>query len=447
MATLPLIPGPQCDEELHASEGQGYMVRTKMTPALNISQPRIDLALCLGLSAAFGLWIQLTYGGRISPDLASLYIAGRSVDSGQWADVYWQGTGGASDGWRAEKQASGIDVHAHTFLYPPIWPWLISPLAKMLSPVGFAQLFLGLNTVAHLGCALVAWKLFDRPPPLWPWIACAILVVPLTVIGGSAFFYNQPQPLLSFAILLGLERATAGRPHVAAVLFALAASVKVYPALFAVIFVMRGQWTALGTAVLIGAALLGASLAVGGTEANLAFLALLGDLQSKISIAMNNLGLPGVLAHLQAIMTGEALPRANFIPGRGWIRTMDLAMLAGGLALLARLSRRQPPEWWRQGGVPALFIMVSLAMPLAWTHYFTPALCLLPGLFLLLPRKTATLVAVLVLAAHSTNFFAGIAKPASNPGIYPLVGFLTLTLLAVVFALSARRDQRPTAPE
>ncbi|MSU88276.1 DUF2029 domain-containing protein [Rhodobacteraceae bacterium 2CG4] len=415
--------------------------------ALGPADRRADLALCLGLAVAFAVWIQAAYGGRISADLASLYIAARLVDAGQWADVYWQGTGGASAGWLAEAQAAGETVRAHTFLYPPLWPQALAPVAAALSPERFAALFLGLNTAAHLGSALLAWRLFDRPGPLWPWIATAAGMVPLTVIGGSAFFYNQPQPLLGVAILAGLWLAVTDRPHRAALLFALAASVKIYPVLFAAIFVLRGQWAALATAAAAGAALLAASLAAGGLDANLAYAALLAELQGKISVAMNNLGLPGVLAHLQALLTGEALPRANFVPGRGWIRAADLAVLAAGVALLALAGRGQPPAWWRQGAVPALFLLVSLAVPLAWTHYFTPALCLLPGLYVLLPARRATLVAAAVLVPHSTAFFAGIAKPAASAGIYPLAGFPALALLGVVFALAARRRQRPTAPE
>ena len=121
----------------------------------------------------------------------------------------------------------------------------------------------------------------------------------------SAYLFNQPQPMLSLAVLWGLERAARGRAVAAGVLFALAASLKIYPLLFLLVFVIRRQWPGVAAFAGRGRGSGLASIVVAGWPAHAAFLALLADLQGKVSVAINNLSLPGLSMQIAAALQGR----------------------------------------------------------------------------------------------------------------------------------------------
>ncbi|MHB1006929.1 MAG: glycosyltransferase family 87 protein [Chloroflexota bacterium] len=256
---------------------------------------RLLLALDL-VGAAVALGGLLNLAGRIAAgigqpcDFTAYYLAGRAHLLG--LDYYQQAT---LEGLAA---AAGLRGDLGPFLYPPLFAAAVAPLAALPYPMARSLWFV-FGLVA-LGAALLLLKNAARLPvgPGLRGIALAFAVFfPPTF---DDLLKGQVTTLLLLLLAgawLALVRA---RPTLAGALVAVAASVKLAPALFLVYFVLRHQHRALAAGVASGAGLVAASLLLGGVERHLAYLSrALPDASLQVG-ATANVSLPGLFARLFA---------------------------------------------------------------------------------------------------------------------------------------------------
>ena len=401
-----------------------------------------DIAASLALAAGLVAYALIFYTDHTSGDAGALYMAAWLAGNGQGEIVYREAQGAMRPEMSAAQQALGVP-RSFPYYYPPLWAHVLAPLAVSVSYETFETVLLVANALAQAAMGLVAWRLFGRAGPLWLWMAATTLLMPVTIFGTSALLQKNPQVIVSLMILLGFERYWAGARAAAAALFAVAAAIKIVPALFALLFIFRRDWRSLGICAAVGAGLLAASFAVAGPAAHAIWQQAVADPQSVVSTARNNLAFQSVANHIGEWLDGNSLYDQRRMPRPQWVVLLEAIVLPVVLAALWWRYRGAPTAAWRRGFVPAFLLVASLAAPLAWTQNFTPVLCLLPALFLILGRNTALALAALVVGANSLYLYADIAKPLREPGIYPVIGFTSLALLALVFAWAGRNAGGP----
>lgn len=197
-------------------------------------------------------------------DFAHLYLGARAIQ--QNVNPY--------DGAQMRQLAaqSGIP-RMNPYVYPPLMAIALCPLAS----VGYEeakqtwffanQVFLFLSLVLLLGL----WR------PKLPILSAGFLVVVF------AFFYPLTRTLtagqlnalllLLFAASAFLEKSGWSLP--AGAIMGLASVIKVYPALFLVYYVGRGNWKAVCSMLIVIVLLLGLSVAVAGLKTNLDYFPVL----------------------------------------------------------------------------------------------------------------------------------------------------------------------------
>jgi len=135
------------------------------------------------------------------------------------------------------------------FVYPPTFLLFVWPFAQL-------PLTLAYPLWTALSAALFVWEASRRIRPVWA--AAALWAVPPVFLSAAL---GQPTLSVGAAMLAGWRLAER-RPHLAGVIFALAACMKPQAMILAPI-ALFGNWRALGAMLAAGAALAGASLAFG----------------------------------------------------------------------------------------------------------------------------------------------------------------------------------------
>lgn len=361
-----------------------------------------------------GLWVAVVaflQWNAWAPDLSALYIAGHFWHQGDMALVYAAPPGffgGPAAAWRPFIAAIAPPGEtAFPFVYPPLWAALMAPVTALMNVTQFANLM----TLVHaglLGASVHLAGRLARPAalPLWGWTALGLAILSASSAGYTALSLNQPTIVTAFLTLLFLERLQAGRPETAGVALALAAALKLSPALFAVVLVADRQFRALAAFALAGVLLACASLALGGWEMHRAFLTLTEAIGQSSLLAVVNLSLkPALLALASTLGFVAADPTQPLIvfpaPPRwaGEVASLCLlATIAGALALL----RGRRGERARLQLALVLAIAVPLFGPLGWAHYYIVPLLLMPGFLAGLPRGRALASAIGLLAVSFT---------------------------------------------
>lgn len=360
---------------------------------------RTDAALA---GAILGLWCVAAIALRLgawAPDLSAVVIAANLWAEGARGLVYAAPEGffgGAPERWAAAMEALGVaGRESFAYVYPPLWLALLAPLVQGL-PVQAVMDVATLVQVPLLAGSVVLAGRLARPDD-WSrtrWALWGVAILTLTVPATHALMHNQPTITIGFLILLAAERQAAGRPVAAGVALALAAAIKLTPAAFVLLFLLPGARRALGAFVLAGGALAGASVALAGWPAHLDFLAALGAVSGVSLMIAINLSLESALVTLGGVAGLWPLPSA--LPA-GIVAPVLAGVLARliGLALVAALI-------WRWRGHPqaplalliGLAVLVPLAGPLGWLHYYVLPLLLLPGLLRLAPGARALVLGV-----------------------------------------------------
>lgn len=167
--------------------------------------------------------------------------------------------------------AAPADRPGFTYLYPPITILLFLPHALLGSQVAAFGVQLVANGLFALALAAVIWRALDRRG-VWITDLDRALLVGFTLLSAHSaitVLNGQVTIPLGLAIAIGFDALDRRREYVAGIAFALAALVKVFPALLGLWLLRRRAWRDVGGALatgvgglLLGAILLGPDLTV-----------------------------------------------------------------------------------------------------------------------------------------------------------------------------------------
>jgi len=347
-----------------------------------------------------------------------------------------------------------VEIQSLFYSYPPIVAQLTSLVAGVPTTVVFTA-WVALSILTLAGMARV---IRDRIAPAVPWllpvmaaVALAPLWFPYTVgalFGNIDIFFPALYGLMLVAAMADGSRRTDRRMAVAAGIALALASIKLHPALLALWFLLRGvrvvrsraqpgsepadarvplPWLVLAAAAVTGVAILAISLAVGGIQPWLDYLAILRASTNVDLLDYRNLG---PVAQLVMVLN----------LGTGAIGPLQAGMLAIAVVTTAWAALRvdDPVESFAWASFASF-----VPMPVTWFHHFG---ALIPiGLVAALRSQAAgaraqRLTLGLILVAFLIGVF-GLGMPVAWL-------FLPLTILAV---RTSRPSPAPasttTAPE
>jgi alpha-1,2-mannosyltransferase len=416
---------------------------TGLTPAQDLRRALVMLALW----TVYAIWHQWGHWGE---DLSALYIAGHLWQTGQSDLIYAAPPGffgGAAASWAPVMADLGIsDKIAFPYIYPPLWAVLIAPVSTVLGPQGFADAVTLFQMPMLAASVLMAARLM-RPAgmPLHIWAVIGVATLLVSMQSYAALWHNQPTITVSFLILLAFTSLDRGRPVAAGAALALAAAIKLTPAAFVLIFLIDRQYRAIAAFAVIGGALGLLSLVLAGLDMHLTFVESLRAVRGATLLNAVNVSLLPALMSLGSVL-GLAAPfdldaeTLLLAPVPGWL---TLAISATALVLVAAFLnalRSQPARLRRSIGVLVLSLILALFGPLGWLHYYLMPLLLLPGLFGLFNRSTATalVLPVAILALRPTLF--ELRELHGGTAIYVWLSCAAwLSVLAALFVIARQR--------
>lgn len=177
----------------------------------------------------------------------------------------------------AEAVRGGSDLYAGTegwvYLYPPLLAQMLVPVAVAFDLTTGQVLWFAANvliTVATVALLAQALPMSQRPGL---WLAAA-LFVPV----AQALYIGQITVILLALIAWAWVAMHADQRRLAGALLALAAWLKVYPAVLVLYLLLKRDWRSVQGVALAGFALLAAQVAISGPEQMLHFFQVLFDL-------------------------------------------------------------------------------------------------------------------------------------------------------------------------
>lgn len=352
--------------------------------------------------------------------------------------------------WIDHVLDQGLETPVYPFIYPPLWAWVAAQLVP-LAPFETAKaVATAVNLALLMSMPLLAMRIAK---PRISGTAFLLLSFPLFAFTFPFLLpleENQPQILVSFLVLLGVERARSGAPVVGGMAMAVAASIKLYPVIFALLWLLGGERRATVSFALAGGALGGLSIAVAGWPMHAAFLneiaaisrsALYSAASYSFDPLIAKLAFPNELVRFTTTETGGESHWKVMVKTPEW-RMLSIGLFASALTLLGWIARKtgmSSPFFW-----PAAFLLVALVSPLTWVYHLIPALVFIPALFgrfAGLPILVLYMIFVVLMRTGSilTHFDLHFASPGSQE-----ILFAALLLLAGLYLLLAtERSDRP----
>ncbi|GGE47974.1 glycosyltransferase family 87 protein [Actibacterium pelagium] len=325
-------------------------------------------------------------------DLYALYMAGVAYQAGLPELVYASPenffSGDMPGGWGQLMISRGMpESFAFPYLYPPLWVGVVAPLTDIVSMHSFGTAVLIAHILMLAALPWMALKLVGATDAPWAalWLIIAFGFMVGTTPFQSALFFNQLQITSSFLIVAGLLAYRGDRAVMAGVLIGLAASIKIVPALFGLIFLLDRNWRAAAVTALTGIALLLASIAMMGVDLHQHMLAQFQKISAMTPIGHSNWALESLLYEVHRWLTSTPMPDTSnevmpVLNAPAWVQTTPRMLLILGIALTAALSWSAPAKSKLGLQVLALSLLLALMGPLGWSHYFTLPLLLLPCL-------------------------------------------------------------------
>lgn len=347
--------------------------------------------LALGFTTAAFLFFR----SAPAADLMAVYLAGQQFEAGRLDQIYTSGNVlfdlRVPDSWRDLANAHALgELNLYPFVYPPLWAFLAGKLTLIATPQTiFAAAHL-INPLLLAGTSVLAWRIMRPHLSLPVWMVLGLAIAVLTPIGFIALFQNQPQILVSFLIVLAIERRRSNAPVQAGLALALAASIKLFPVVLVLFWLARRDRPAIGAFVGFGACLAAASLLVGGLRLHLDFLRQVAVISETVMFTQISFNLDTLLGQVlpQAVRvsvlsnTPGGVASGMFVAAKPlWLGLSTKALLVVGLIYFWRAAKRCDETYLYCHLWPAMVVFVSLLSPLSWAYHYLSMVFFVPFLW------------------------------------------------------------------
>jgi len=380
--------------------------------------------------ALFRIW------DHFPTDIVSPYLAGVFFEQGQFEQIYGfdpisMYNNAPPEAWMIAAEARGSQAPTlYPYLYPPIWAALLAPLTPRLDIPTFVYLIYLIQIPLVFGSAFLAWKLSGRPGLFIFWSLGAIFLFLTTTIGVLALAENQPQIAIIFLIFLAFERWQAGHSRLAGVLLAVAATIKIYPLIFLLYFLVRKDLKASFSMIVTGLIILAASFILAGPELHLLYLEQLSAISGLVFVNAHNLTISALIYQISGLFSD--LPPDSVRYGYvqtlpGWIAISSNAIWVLATAGLALKFASRPNVFL----IVAMFVLAALFSPFGWNYYYLPVIYMAPILFFALPARPAILL-VCVLFVPMLTVFQEPLRSVESINLAQICG-----VVAMLFALAS----------
>lgn len=418
---------------------------------------RVLVALGLALGAA-GIVAALAQSMAPSADLKALWTAGEFWKMGRLDQIY-----PATDGlftmrppseWQGWLEAQdGLNDRVYPYLYPPIWAVLSGTvMGNNFHAVSAAALWINGALLALTATLAIRAARVTLDPVVY--ILLVMIVFLTTQVASVGFVQGQPHILVTFLIVLALERGRAGKDAAAGVALGLAAAIKVIPAIYVVIWIARGQWRAVAGFAVVGGGIAVLSILVAGWPLHAAFLDTIRQIGRTLLVTGSSMNFDSAIGRV--LFSDHALPVSGpkiagtlgqheawvVIPRPAWWAAL---MKVGLVAVLigSGLAARRMSEARLYGGLwPFMLTASVLFAPIGWIYYLLPAAVFAPVMLVRVPfPRGAALFIVGVLFLWVARL-----KPVVSSDVVAMPTTIFYVLGAMVwalgFALSARDENR-----
>lgn len=326
-------------------------------------------------------------------DFSALYFAAEFYAQADWANVYprtpeffWDPV---PEAWQERAAHAGGDpANAPSivtpYVYPPLWAAVLAPLTQIFSFSVTGNLLVVVNALALVAMIWMGKALFpSQAHSSFNWAALCAGLTAFSIVFQLAFLLGQPQIIVTAMIMGSVLLLAQGHDKSAGALLALAAAIKLAPAIFAVLFVMERRWRALGSFMVVGAGLAAASVLIAGWPLHEGFLYKLSQLDGRTLLSRINLSLDQPIYHLHHLVNGtfvSAYYKPELLEAPRWGAIALRLMFLAGLWWVYQATRTLPDQQRLGQRLLSLSLLVILTSPLGWLHYMLLPLMLLPGL-------------------------------------------------------------------
>jgi len=425
--------------------------------------PLREILLIAVILVAFTWLCRAGYATGSSADLRAWWMASEAFGAGQMSAIYPAETDvftmRPAQAWQDSALARGEETALYPYLYPPLWVALGAPLTRVFTFAQASALASILNPALLGAMILLAHRAGSIPLRPRHSLFLGLLLTAGTLIGWPAIYESQPQILVAALVVLAVERDRSGAPLQAGAALALAAALKLYPALFVLVWLLAGRGRPLAAFVVVGGALGLGSIALAGWPLHRVFLDQMAVLSGSVLLTNINFNLDAIVSQLFWLdgmtriteMTTRPLgpdgAKGWYVLAKGpvWAAASKLAMLAAvaGFALAMRRRSRAAQAAY---GWPGMMIALALVAPLSWSyHYLAPAV-FAPALLAAFGPRRGGLLLLAVFAPVSLVVLVPVNTLLPLTSSTQFTGTLAMLLLGTAFALALYRAPR-AAPQ
>ncbi len=348
-------------------------------------------ALSAALLLAVAYWFALTVliGENTNADLRAVWLAGFFFDQSDPALVYRMSEGVFTMEpplpWIAKTVEDGLEMSVFPFVYPPLWGWITSHLTTGYTFEDFKAFATVLNRILIPACFFLAWRILTPRMSLVRFLTIGLFMTTFLWAFTIPLHTGQFQILVSFLILLAIERERHGAPVMAGAALALAASLKIYPLFFALLWLAMRNYRAVLSFAGFGAGLGVASLIVAPWSYHAAFLNELSAISASYIISGANTSFGPLLAAMTVPVMEMQTFNTEASGGNGmWeaglkapvARAIEFAVFVSTLTLLfgmAFVTRMRDPILWAVAA-----FAISWVSPLSWLYHYITFLVFAP---------------------------------------------------------------------
>jgi hypothetical protein len=318
------------------------------------------LALCLSWGG-FNMGRSLL-GPKFGLDFTQYYVASRMVLQGEANNIYR--TGGHYRTKAAEYGAVTDGGTTMTNAYPPFVAFCFIPFALL----PFRPALLAFSITGILALAAGVWLFFAEKDGITRrHLTLAGLLITFSFFPVyDSIYMGQANALLFLCAALVLYFARRDRPWWVGFFIALAALIKIYPAVLVLLFAARRQFKPVLAATVSTIGLVSVSLPVCKPSLYITWVSQVLPREASGGAYYRNQGLPGLFSRL---LTEN--PYAHALVNRPGLAG-ELGVLAGALVLIAALwvaGRRHGNGCHNDIEFGLCFAATLLALPKSWEHY------------------------------------------------------------------------------